>query len=104
MRRIQPGKMQEYQSIYRSDVLPGLKKAKADGKLAGSTFAVRGAGAPSGEFTTTEYFNKFADLDGSNPLVGAIGREAVNKINAKATPLATTVQTIVRRRIADLGF
>jgi hypothetical protein len=104
VRRIQPGKMQEYQGMYRSDILPGLKKAKADGKLAGSTFAVRGAGAQTGEFTTTEYFNKFADLDGPAPLVAAIGQEAVNKINARAIPLATTVQTIVRRRIADLGF
>jgi hypothetical protein len=104
VRRIQPGKMQEYQALYRADVLPGLKKAKAAGKMAGSTFSVRGAGAQAGEFTTTEYFNKFADLDAGNPLVAALGQEAVTKINAKAAPLATTVQTIIRRRIADLSF
>jgi hypothetical protein len=104
VRRIQPGKMQEYQSLYRADVFPGLKKAKAAGKLAGSTFSIRGAGAQAGEFTTTEYFNKFADLDAGSPLVAAIGQEAVTKINAKAAPLATTVQTIIRRRVADLSF
>ena len=53
VRRIQPGKMQEYQSLYRADIFPGLKKAKAAGKLAGSTFSIRGAGAQAGEFTTT---------------------------------------------------
>jgi hypothetical protein len=104
VRRIQPGKMQEYQGIYRAEMFPGLQKAKTAGTIAGAAFAVRGAGAQAGEFTTTEYFNKFADLDAGSPLVAAIGQDAVNKINAKAGPLATTVQTIVRRRVADLSF
>ena len=103
VRRVQPGKMQEYQGVYRAEVFPGLQKAKAAGTIAGSTFAVRGIGAQAGEFTTTEYFNKFADLDAGNPLVAALGQDAVDKINAKANPLATTVQTIVRRRVADLS-
>lgn len=104
VRRIQPGKMQEFQGIYRAEVFPGLQKAKAAGKIAGSAFAVRAAGAQAGEFTTTEYFNKFADLDAGSALASAIGQDAVNKINAKVDPLATTVQTIVRRRVADLSF
>ena len=104
VRRVPPGKAQDYVSFYRADVFPALKKAKAEGKIAGATIAIRGAGAQANELTTTEYFNKFADLDAGSPVAAVVGPEANAKINAKGTPLATTVQVIIRRRMADLSF
>jgi hypothetical protein len=104
VRRALPGKMTEYLAYYRAEVLPGLRKAKADGKIAGSTIAIRGVGAQSGEVTTVTYYSKFADIDGGDPLVLALGREAANRINAKSAEFSTTTQVIVRRRIPDLSF
>jgi hypothetical protein len=40
-----PGKIPEYVAYYRNEVLPGLQKAKASGKIAGATIAIRGVGA-----------------------------------------------------------
>jgi len=104
VRRVIPGKMPEYMAYYKAEVLPGLQKAKADGKIAGSSIAIRGVGAPTGEFTTVTFYSKFADLDAGDPLVGALGREAAAAVNAKGLQLATNTQVIVRRRIADLSF
>lgn len=104
VRRVPPGKAQDYVSFYRSDVYPALKKAKSEGKIAGATIAIRGMGAQANEVTTTEYFNKFADLDTGSPVLAVVGPEANAKINAKGAPLATTVQVILRRRMADLSF
>jgi hypothetical protein len=104
VRRVPQGKAQDYVSFYRADVFPALKKAKAEGKIAGATIAIRGAGSQANEVTTTEYYTKFADLDAPNPVASVVGPEANAKINAKGNALATSVQTIIRRRVADLGF
>lgn len=104
VRRVVPGKMREYVSFYRNEVLPGLRKAKASGKLAGSTIAIRGVGAATGEFSTVTFYDKFADIEGGDPLALALGAEAAQAINAKGTQLATNVQVTVRRRLADLSF
>jgi hypothetical protein len=104
LRRIIPGKMADYLKYYHDEVLPGLQKAKASGRIAGSTIAIRGMGAQTGEFTTVTYYTKFADLDNGDPLVQALGREAAAAVNAKSALYATNTQVVVRRRIADLSF
>ncbi len=104
VRRALPGKMNDYIAYYRAEVLPGLRKAKASGQIAGSTIAIRGVGAPSGEFTTVTYYANFAGIDGGDPLVQALGQEAAAKINAKSGEFSTASQVVVRRRIADLSF
>lgn len=105
VRRFVPGKRGEYEALLRTDILPAMRKAKEMGKLAGYTYMTRGAGAAANEFTETEHFTKFADLDGGNPLALALGgNQAANAVNAKRNALATTTQVIVRRRVADLSF
>ena len=104
VRRAMPGKMTEYLAFYKADILPAMQKAKADGKIAGATVAVRGAGAQSGEFTTVTYYSKFADMDAGDPMVLTLGQDAVDKIGAKGALLSTAVQVIVRRRVAELSF
>jgi hypothetical protein len=99
-----PGKMQDYLSHIRADVLPAMKKAKADGKIAGYRVATRGVGAQAGEVTTTTFYNTFAQMDAGNPVVQALGAAAAAPITAKGAALATGVQTIIRRRVADLSF
>jgi hypothetical protein len=104
IRVVQPGKMQEFLTYYRTDILPAMQKAKASGTIAGSTLSFRGVGALSGEFTETTHYAKFADIDGGSPLLAALGAEGNAKVLAKGAPLATTKQVVVRRRIADLSF
>jgi len=104
VRRAVPGKMNDYLAYYRAEVLPGLRKAKASGQIAGSTIAIRGVGAPNGEFTTVTYYANFAGIDGGDPLVQALGQEAADRINAKSAEFSTPTQVFVRRRIADLSF
>lgn len=105
VRRFVPGKRAEYETLLRAEVLPAMRKAREMGKIAGYTYMARGAGAGANEFTETEHFAKFADLDGGNPLNLALGSaQAANAVNAKRTALATTVQTVVRRRVADLSY
>jgi hypothetical protein len=102
--RPNPGKTQDYLAYLRADVLPAMKKAKADGKIAGYAVATRGVGAQAGEMTTTTYYNKFADLDAGNPVATVLGASAAAPITAKGAALATNVQVIIRRRVADLSF
>lgn len=104
VRRALPGKMQDYLSYYKAEVMPALQKAKADGKIAGFGISRRGAGAPSGEFTTVTYYSKFADLDTGDPVVYALGQDAATKVNDKAALFSTSNQVVVRRRLADLSF
>lgn len=104
VRQFSPGKQAEYLAFYRSDILPAMQKAKAQGKIVGSTVSVRGAGGMSGEFVETTHYARFADIDSGAPLTVALGAEAAAKLNTKGATLATTKQVIVRRRLADLSF
>ena len=99
VRRPPPGKMADFMAYQRTDILPLMKKAKADGKIAGYAVSTRGVGAQAGEVTTTIYYNKFADMDAPG---GGVSVPAA--ITAKGAPLSTTVQTVIRRRVADLSF
>lgn len=104
IRRATPGKLQEYLAFLAAEVVPAMKRAKADGKIAGYGVATRGVGAAAGELTTITYYSKFADMDAGDPLVLTLGREAANGVNAKGALLSTTVTTVVRRRVAALSY
>jgi hypothetical protein len=99
-----PGKQDEYLNYIKNDLLPVMKKAKDAGKIAGYTVSIRGVGAAAGELTTTTYYNKFADIDAGNPAIAVVGQAAATALTAKGAALATNVQVIVRRRVADLSF
>lgn len=104
LRKILPGKMPEYLAWHKAEMLPALQKAKAAGKIAGSTVAVRGAGAPSGEFTVVTYHNTFAELQAGDPLVQVLGATAAGAINAKNALYSTPIRVDIRRRVADLSY
>ncbi|MCC6316784.1 MAG: hypothetical protein IT361_03750 [Gemmatimonadaceae bacterium] len=104
LRKILPGKMPEYLAWHRAEVLPAMQKAKAAGKIAGSTVAVRGAGAASGEFTVVTYHNTFAELQAGDPITQVLGAQAATAINAKNALYSTPVRVDIRRRVADLSY
>jgi hypothetical protein len=97
--RVVPGKMEEYVSLYKAEVLPLLKKADA------KVFAAsRRLGTDGYELTFETPMNKFADLDAPPPLIRAIGAETVAKVLGKLNPLATVMENTILVRQADLSF
>jgi hypothetical protein len=102
--RLLPGKAQEYEAFVKSDLLPILKKAKAEGKIAGYVVSRRQLGVAGNERTATVYLNKFADLDAGPAVTQMMGAEASAKLAAKHATLTSPVETLVRRRVADLSF
>ena len=102
--RVAPGKAEDYQNFIKSEILPLYKKAKAEGKVLGYSVSRRGFGASNSEFTVTTYYSKFADLDGGNVLARMLPQGGAAKVFAKGTGLSTTIETVVRRRVADLSY
>ena len=97
--RIAPGRMQDFQNVIKSDVLPVYKKLKV-------TYTVnrRGLGTNSNDVTLSTGYSKYADLDGGSPLVRALGQDGAAKVLGKLTGIATLIEQVVRSRVADLSF
>ena len=97
--RVAAGKMQEFETLIKTEVLPVYKKAKV-------IYAVnrRGLGANSNDVTLSVGLTKYADLDGGNPMVRALGPEGAAKLLAKFTGVSTLIEQVVRSRVADLSF
>ncbi len=97
--RVAPGKMQEFQSLVRSDILPVYKKAKV-----GLTVTRRGPGANTADVSLGTQYSRYADLDGGPLLLKQLGPDGYSKLGAKIAGLATQVEVVVRRRVPDLSF
>lgn len=97
--RITPGRMQDFESLMKSDVLPVYKKAKTS-----LTVNRRGPGANTSEVTLGTGIAKYADLDGGPFLTKQLGAEGAAKLNAKFTGIRTLVEVVVRSRVPELSF
>ena len=97
--RVAPGKMQEVQSLMKTEVLPIYKKQKV-----GLVVARRGLGANGNDLGISTSYAKFADLDAGGPLVKELGAEGAGKLLAKFTPMTTVIENVIRTRVADLSF
>jgi hypothetical protein len=97
--RVSPGKMQDFETLIKNEVVPGFKKAK----MALNTNH-RGMGANPNDVTFTSPMTKYAEMDLGSAAVRALGQDTVTKLGPKVTALATNVETVVRTREADLSF
>jgi hypothetical protein len=97
--RIAPGKMEEYQRLYKSDVVPALKEANAN-----VTVASWRLGTDGYDLTFATPLTKFADLDAPPPLLQALGPEEVARITARLNDLATVAENTILIRVADLSY
>lgn len=97
--RVAPGKMQEYENLFKAEVLPAFKKVNSS-----ITAARRGLGADGNDVTFEMPLAKFADLDAPPPLVRALGLEGAAKLMAQFNAMATVVENTVLIRQADLSF
>ena len=97
--RIAPGKMQEFQSLVKSDILPVYKKANV--RL---TVTQRGVGANVNDVTMATGYAKYADLDGGPLIVKQLGPDGAAKVNAKFNGTRSLIEVVVRSRVTDLSF
>ena len=97
--RVAPGKMEEYETLFKSEVLPALKKVNS-----GIMAASRRLGTDGYDLTFETPMTKFADLDAPPPLVLAAGPEGAARLAAKFNGIATVVENTVLIRQADLSF
>jgi hypothetical protein len=97
--RVAPGKMQEFQALVKSDLLPAFKKGKQDVAV-----FVRGFGANPNDIVLSSPIAKYADFDSPPPFVQALGPDAMAKLQAKVAGMASIVEQTVRTRVPDLSF
>jgi hypothetical protein len=97
--RISPGRLQDFESVVKSDILPVYKKAKV-----GLLVSQRGVGANPADVAMSTLYNKIADLDGGPFIVKQLGQDGANKINAKFNGVRTLIEVVVRTYVADLSF
>lgn len=97
--RISTGKMQDFQNLVKSDLLPVYKKAKVN-----FTVSRRGVGANPNDVSFVIGQAKYADLDGGTVLVKQLGQEGADKVNAKFNGMRNLIEVVVRRRVPDLSF
>lgn len=102
--RVNAGKGNDFENFLKTDVLPFYARAKEAGKIAGYSLSRRGVGANSRDRTVLVYLNKGADMDLGNPLTQALGTEGAAKVNAKGAAFAASVETMTRRRVAELSY
>ena len=96
---ITAGKLPDYISLMKSDVLPVYKKAKM-----GLIVNQRGPGANPGDVTVSTAYTKFADMEGGPFLTQQLGQDGAAKLNTKFNGIRTLVEVTVRRKVADLSF
>jgi hypothetical protein len=102
--RAMPGKSLAYVEFFRTEMMPVMRKAKANGTFAGLDVTVSGHGGEWGLITLNMYYATFAPLDGEPPVAKTLGPEGTRALLAKGTGLITPLEWIVRRRLPELTY
>jgi hypothetical protein len=94
--RVAPGKVQDFENLVKTDILPGFKKAKIP-----MAVSRRGLGINGNDFVLISTFNKFAEMDAGSAALRALGQDGVARVGAKLPGIATLLETVVRTRVND---
>lgn len=97
--RIEPGRMDEYQNLYKSEVVPALKKAGAYVNVSSPRLGTDGL-----DLTFETPLSKFADLDSPPGLLRSLGPEGAARLTAKLNGLATVLENTIWVRENDLSY
>lgn len=98
--RVRPDRVDDYLAAMKADLLPAIKKSG----LSSFTMARTRYGAPRNEFRSSASLNGWADLDGTSPIVKAMGEDAYRKYLAKTNPMITLVEYNIYRFAAELSY
>jgi hypothetical protein len=97
--RIAQGKLDEFRSMMKSEVLPVYKKANM-----GLIVNQRGPGANPNDVTVSTAYKNFAAMNDGPFLTQQLGQEAANKINSRFNGIRTLMEVVARRKVAELSF
>ena len=97
---VKADKVNDYLALSKSVSLPAYKKAGVKRRI----FARVRLGGPSTDFLTSVGMDKWADLDGPNPLVKGLGEQGYQAYLAKLTPLIYRSQFDMYRYLADSSY
>jgi hypothetical protein len=97
--RVATGRLEDYEALVKSEILPIYKKADV-----GLTVSRRGLGANANDVIQISWLSKMADIDLGSPITRALGPAGAAKLLAKTAGMATLVEQVVRRRVADLSY
>jgi hypothetical protein len=97
--RVATGKLEDYEALVKSEILPIYKKADVN-----MTVTRRGLGANANDIVQVSWLTKMADIDLGSPITRALGPAGAAKLLAKSAGMATLVEQVVRRRVADLSY
>ncbi len=97
--RVAPGKGAEWANFVKTELLPIYKKANARYQVSRRSF-----GANTNDRMLSTYAANFAELDAGSLLTRTLGADGVAKVMAKGTGLSTSIETLVRQRVADLSY
>jgi len=102
--RAMPGKSQAYMEFFRTEMMPALRKAKANGTFSGIDVTVTAHGGEWGLITLYMYYPRFAPLDDEPPVAKTLGPEGTRVLLAKGAGLITPLEWIVRKRLPELSY
>ncbi len=98
---VKPDRLEEYMALIRTEIVPPAKKS---GMPLFHTSRTR-FGGPVTEFRTVTVLNGWADLDGTAPVVTALGgRDAYQKFLAKQRQLIVESDVTVLAHQADISY
>ena len=97
---VRPERVNDYLALAKSTSLPAFKKAGIKRRI----FARARLGAPNTDFVTSTGLEKWADLDGPNPLQKALGEQGYQDYLTKLSPLIYRAQFDVYRYLPDASY
>jgi hypothetical protein len=97
--RIAAGRLQDFENLVKSELLPIYKKANV-----GLQVRRRTLGANPNDVVMSTMLMKYADLEGGPFVVKQVGADAAARINDKFKGIRTLIEVTVRSRVADLSF
>lgn len=97
---VRPDKVNEYLALVKGTSLPAFRKAGVKRRI----FARVRLGGPSNEFVTSVGLEKWADLDGPNPVQKALGDQGYQDYVSKLGVLIYRSQFDVYRYLPDASY
>ena len=98
--KVHAGMTAEYVELQQKEVMPAQQKGGGLGRRAWST----GVAGPSREFVYLSPIASFAQFDGPNPMVKALGEQGAAAVNAKVAKVAEPVRSMIVRTRPDLSY
>jgi hypothetical protein len=97
---VNPGSLPDYVALQTAEIMPAMKKGGMSARQAYSN----GIAGTTGEFVFISPIKSFADFDGPNPMVRALGEQGAAELAGKASKLGRMTRRMIVRTRPDLSY